>query len=58
MTRSAVGHRAMQASKGNQKVVFASVAAVLAFCSLPFMSKKVLDTENKIAEMRDAQYDA
>ena len=51
-------HQAMKAPKANQKVVFASVAAIFAFCSLPFFNKTVLDRENKLAEMRDAQYDA
>ena len=58
MTRSVVVHRAMQAPRGNQRVVFGTVAIVLTVCGLPFLSKTVLDKEQKIAEMRDASYDA
>lgn len=56
--RSAVLHQAMRAPKGNQKIIFGTVGAVLAICSLPFFSKAVLDKEQKLAEMRDSSYDA
>lgn len=58
MTRSAVVHRAMQAPRGNQKVVFGVVASVLVLCSLPFLSGTVMQREQQVAAMRDASYDA
>lgn len=58
MTRSAVIHQAMTAQRGNQKVVFGALAGVLVLCGLPFLSKTIYEKEQKVAEMRDASYDA
>ncbi|KAI7837161.1 hypothetical protein COHA_008955 [Chlorella ohadii] len=46
-----------QAPKGNKLVIAASIAVALGLAAMPLMNKKVYDTEQKMAALRDGQYD-
>ena len=47
-----------QAPKGNRLIIAASVAVALGVAAMPLMNKKVYDTEQKMAQLRDGQVGA
>jgi cell division protein FtsL len=48
--------RFSQAPKGNKLIIIASVVVALGVSAMPLMNKKVYDTEQKMAALRDGQY--
>lgn len=50
--------RFSQAPRGNKLIIFASVAVALGVAAMPLMNKKVYDTEQKMAQLRDGQVGA
>ena len=45
------------APKANPRMVFLGFMASAAFCAIPFTFKSVRDKEQRVAELRDAQYE-
>lgn len=45
------------APKGNKLLILIGVTAALTISALPFLNKKVMATEQKMAQLRDGQYD-
>jgi hypothetical protein len=54
----AVKGKFVHAPRGNRLAIFLGVTAALVVAGLPLMNKRVYATEQKMAEMRDNQYDA
>lgn len=47
-----------RAPRGNGVVILLGVAAALVISGLPMMNRRVYETEQQMAQLRDGQYDA